>query len=111
MSSLTDQDGLLDLEERRSLDQEMEFFEFADAQPVASPSFTTREATVAHSASPAISNTKIITPVQRMLDPIASTFSNISVSFETCISRYGNPLIIKRLLYLFLRLFADIYRF
>lgn len=96
----TDQDGLLDLEERRSLDQEMEFFEIADAQPVAPPSFTTR-ATIASQRFASSLNTKIITPVQRMLDPIASTFSNISVSFETFISRYGNPLIIKRLLYLF----------
>lgn len=96
----TDQDGLLDPEERRSLEQEMELFEVEEAQPAVLPSFTTR-ASVASQRLASSLNTKIITPVQRMLDPIASFFSTIGTSFETFISRYGNPLIIMRLLYLF----------
>lgn len=44
---------------------------------------------------------KIILPVQKIIiDPISQFYHTLSVKFDIFISRYGNPLILKRLLYL-----------
>lgn len=83
----TDQDVLLS--DRHSIDQ------FDYEEPEASPSSSS-------TFSPRRIHDKFITPVQRMiLDPIAAFFRSIRISFDSFIARYGNPLIIKRLLYLF----------
>lgn len=44
-------------------------------------------------------NSKIITPVQRILDPVAEGYSYVSRKFEAYLSKLGNPLILKRFAY------------
>jgi len=44
---------------------------------------------------------KIIAPVHKIfIDPISQLYRTLSIKFDIFISRYGNPLILKRLLYL-----------
>lgn len=44
-------------------------------------------------------NSKIISPVQRILDPVAEGYTFISRKFDAYISKIGNPLILKRFAY------------
>lgn len=79
---------------RREMEQ-MEIIEPTNS----SPSFSARASMASQRIASSLS-TKIITPVQRILDPIAEYFQYISIKFDAFISRFGNPLILKRLLYL-----------
>lgn len=82
-----------------SVMREMEQFEVIEPSS-SRPSFSTR-ATLASQRIAVSLSSKIINPVQRMLDPIAAFFQYAGMKFDTFISRFGNPLIMKRLLYLF----------
>lgn len=44
-------------------------------------------------------NSKIISPVQKILDPVAEGYSYLSCKCEAYLSRLGNPLILKRFAY------------
>lgn len=44
-------------------------------------------------------NSKIISPVQRILDPVAEGYTFLSHKFEAYLSKLGNPLILKRFAY------------
>lgn len=85
-----------------SLHREMEQFEIYDPnaeQSNSGPSFTARASMASQRFARSV-NSKIITPVSRMLDPIAQFISALSLKFDYFISKFGNPLILKRLLYL-----------
>ncbi len=45
-------------------------------------------------------NSKIVSPVQRFLDPLAQVWSLVSSKMDTYLTKVGNPLIIKRLIYI-----------
>lgn len=64
------------------------------------PSFTSRASMASQRLAQSVNN-KIITPVYRMLDPVAQFINHLSLRFDNLISKFGNPLILKRLLYLF----------
>lgn len=87
----------------QEVQREMEQFEIYDpaAEPInRGPSFTSRAATASQRFAKNIGS-KIFTPVSRMLDPVAQLINRISRRFDALISKFGNPLILKRLLYLF----------
>ncbi|QPG72862.1 hypothetical protein FOA43_000164 [Brettanomyces nanus] len=44
-------------------------------------------------------NTRIFTPINEALDPVYEAWRYISSKIDACISKVGNPLIVKRLLY------------
>lgn len=101
-SSDTDISSLLESDDEGStaaVRRELEEMEIMEPQQ-AGQSFPARASMaslrIAHSLS-----TKIISPVQRMLDPIATFMHTLNIKFDAFIARYGNPLILKRLLYLF----------
>lgn len=71
----------------------------ADSRPSV-PSFTTRASMASQRLAQSVSN-KIISPVSRILDPVAQLINRISRKFDFLIAKVGNPLILKRLLYLF----------
>lgn len=82
-----------------SIRREMEQFEVIEPSS-SRPSFSVRASMASQRIAVSLSS-KFITPVQRMLDPIAAFFNYIGMKFDTFISRFGNPLILKRILYLF----------
>lgn len=99
----TDIDSLLESssDERASLEsvrREIEQLEIIEPSEPRT-SFSTRAGLASQRIAISLSS-KIISPVQRMFDPIALFFQFISMKFDTFISRFGNPLILKRLLYL-----------
>lgn len=83
-----------------SVHREMEQFDIIEPSSSSRPSFSARASMASQRIAVSLS-TKIISPVQRMLDPIAAFFNNVGIKFDSFISRFGNPLILKRLLYLF----------
>ncbi|KAI5962705.1 hypothetical protein KGF57_001439 [Candida theae] len=46
-------------------------------------------------------NIRIIRPVSRMIDPIYEGYKFLSIQYERSILKVGNPLVVKRLLYVF----------
>lgn len=113
ISSDTDIDSLLDgdsddeplgnLHQNRvsleSVHREIEQFEVIE--PSSSRQSLSTRASLASQRIATSFSSKIISPVQRMLDPIAAFFNLLSIKADAFISKFGNPLIIKRLLYLF----------
>lgn len=87
-------------ESMESVRREMEQFDIEDPASTSRPSFSARASLASQRIAVSLSS-KLISPVQRMLDPIAALFRYASMKFDTFISRFGNPLILKRLLYLF----------
>lgn len=102
-NSDTDIDSLLESDgdegDMNAVRREMEEMEIVE--PRNSSGFFSTRASMASMRIATSLNTKIIKPVQRMLDPIASFINMVSSRFDSVIARFGNPLILKRLLYLF----------
>lgn len=97
-------DGLYSAHSHRADSEEsirgMEEFDMLDPEPERGPSFTSRASLASQRLARSVSN-KIISPVSRMLDPVAQLLSGLSRRFDVVIAKFGNPLILKRLLYLF----------
>ncbi|CAD1811501.1 unnamed protein product [Candida parapsilosis] len=47
-------------------------------------------------------NTRLISPVSRMIDPIYEGYKFLHMQYERSILKVGNPLVVKRLLYVFI---------
>lgn len=80
--------------------EEMEYMEPGNGNARDSRTSFSARASIASMRIATSLGSKFIAPVQRMLDPIATFFREIGIKFDTLISRVGNPLILKRLLYL-----------
>lgn len=46
-------------------------------------------------------NQRVVHPMKRMMDPVYELYKNSNIIFDSYLSRIGNPLILKRLIYVF----------
>ncbi|RDW33501.1 hypothetical protein B0I72DRAFT_136254 [Yarrowia lipolytica] len=95
------------LHESRDSSFEIEQFELDDSpsgplpggsHPNASTSTLARAQQVAQNV--ATYSSKLFTPVKQLLDPVARFWHKCSVAMDVELARWGNPLILKRLVYL-----------
>lgn len=103
-SSDTDISSLLegsDDEESSAVRREMEEMDVEEPRHDGPDQSFPRRASMASRRIAYSISTKLMTPVQRFLDPLATFTHSMNVKFDAFISRFGNPLILKRLLYLF----------
>ncbi|ODV63028.1 putative zinc metalloprotease [Ascoidea rubescens DSM 1968] len=95
-----DDDDIFNISDSDSLNIE----QFEIEEPLAdSVSVSTQLLERANHASQVIRssfNSKVINPVSRILDPIVGLFRYLSVKFDLYLSKIGNPLIMRRLLYI-----------
>lgn len=106
-SNRSDDDSLSDLEANVSF-QEFEIddpnnntFTYNDSNNYASTqTFFQRANSVSRSIRSNFTS-KIVSPVSRLFDPVAGLWRYISFKFDVYLGKIGNPLIIKRFLYVF----------
>lgn len=96
-----DLDDNEDLQQSRAeIQDEIEQFEMYDPNTGGPPSVYSRASLASKRIARSL-NSKLITPVQRMLvDPVAHFWKVINQKFDDFLGRFGNPLMFRRLIYL-----------
>lgn len=80
---------------------QIEEFEIEDDDPIQREGFLIRASLATKKFASNFSN-KVVRPVSKMIDPMYEAYKYFGMQYEQVILKVGNPLVVKRLLYVFM---------